>query len=212
MLVTGEFNMKKMCSVCGIEKNIEHFHKQNNKPSYRCKQCLSEYNKKYYITHQSKLKKQTQEFRNANPEYMKEWRKNNKQKVQKQKRAWLNKNRTLINEKERNKRKTNSVYKIKKNLRRRVNQVITRNDKSDSTMNLIGCSVYELLQHLEKQFTDGMSWDNYGRWHIDHIKPCASFDLTDPEQQKKCFHYTNLQPLWAADNIRKSDKVLDNEQ
>jgi HNH endonuclease. len=53
-----------------------------------------------------------------------------------------------------------------------------------------------------------MSWDNYGRdgWHIDHIRPCASFDLTDPEQQRQCFHYTNLQPLWAADNIRKGAK------
>jgi hypothetical protein len=65
--------------------------------------------------------------------------------------------------------------------------------------------VEQLRQHLEAQFTDGMSWDNYGRdgWHIDHIRPCASFDLTDPEQQRQCFHYTNLQPLWAADNIRK---------
>jgi DNA/RNA endonuclease G (NUC1) len=55
-----------------------------------------------------------------------------------------------------------------------------------------------------------MNWENYGKngWHIDHIIPCASFDLTDPKQQKNCFHYTNLQPLWAADNIRKSDKIL----
>jgi hypothetical protein len=211
ILVTGEFKMKK-CGVCGIEKNIKDFSKQKNQSSYRCKQCTSDYNRKYYQKNQSKLKEKTQQFRTENPEYMKQWRQNNKQKIQKQKRDWLNKNRTLINEKERNKRKINPAYKIKKNLRRRVNQVITRNDKSNSTMNLIGCSIYELLQHIEKQFTDGMSWNNYGQWHIDHIKPCASFDLTDTEQQKRCFNYTNLQPLWAVDNIRKSDKVLDNEQ
>jgi hypothetical protein len=202
----------KKCGVCGIEKHTTDFTNQNGRISYRCKKCISEYNKQYYQKNQSKLKQRTQQFRNENPEYMKEWRKNNKTRVQKQKRNWLNKNRILINEKERNKRKINPAYKIKKNLRRRVNQVITRNDKSNSTMSLIGCSVYELLLHLEKQFTNGMTWNNYGKWHIDHIKPCASFDLTDPEQQKKCFHYTNLQPLWAADNIQKSDKVLDNEQ
>jgi len=202
----------KKCGVCGIEKDIKDFSKQKNQLSHRCKLCTSDYNKKYYQKNQSKLKERTQQFRNQNPEYMKKWRQDNKQKVQQQKRDWLNKNRTLINEKERNKRKINPAYKIKKNLRRRVNQVITRNDKSNTTMNLIGCSIYELLQHLENQFTDGMSWDNYGKWHIDHIKPCASFDLTNPEEQKKCFHYSNLQPLWAADNIRKSDKVLDNEQ
>lgn len=209
MLVTGEFNMNKICSVCRVEKNIKDFCQVKNEPSYRCKKCLSEYNKIYYKNNQQKLKKQTQKFRNENPEYMKLWRADNRVKVQKQKRLWLEKNRDLINKKERNKRKTNCAYKIKKNLRRRVNQVITRNNKSDSTLNLLGCSVYELIQYLEKQFVHGMSWENYGEWHIDHIKPCAGFDLTKKKQQKICFHYTNLQPLWGIDNIRKSDKVLD---
>ena len=57
--------------------------------------------------------------------------------------------------------------------------------------------------HLKENFTEGMTVENYGLWHIDHIKPCALFDLTDPKQQEECFHYTNLQPLWAIDNIRK---------
>jgi hypothetical protein len=71
---------------------------------------------------------------------------------------------------------------------------------------MIGCSVDACRKHIEQQFLTGMDWDNYGTWHIDHIRPCASFDLTDPEQQKQCFHYTNLQPLWAAENLAKSDK------
>ena len=122
---------------------------------------------------------------------------------------WYNTNKEKINAKERLKRKTNLEYKLKKNLRRRVNQVITRDNKSDTTLVLLGCSVYEFIKHLESKFTEGMNWDNYGKWHIDHIVPCASFDLSDIEQQKLCFHYSNLQPLWAEDNLRKSDKVPD---
>ena len=82
--------------------------------------------------------------------------------------------------------------------------------KSDSTMNLLGCTIQEAREYLEKQFKEGMTWENHGHetWHIDHIIPCASFDLTDPEQQKKCFHYTNLQPLWAKENMSKGAKIL----
>jgi hypothetical protein len=73
------------------------------------------------------------------------------------------------------------------------------------THEYIGCSIAELREHLQKQFTARMSWDNYGAWHIDHKRPCASFDLSKREEQLACFHFTNLQPLWAADNISKGD-------
>jgi len=78
--------------------------------------------------------------------------------------------------------------------------------KQDKTLEFLGCSAATAMNHLEAQFLPGMTWDNYGEWHIDHIRPCASFDLTDPAQQRECFHYTNLQPLWAKDNLSKSDK------
>jgi len=76
---------------------------------------------------------------------------------------------------------------------------------------LIGCTVQELRDHLEFQFRESMSWDNCGRngWEIDHIIPCSSFDLTDPEQQKRCFHFSNLQPLWSEENLRKGNKIVD---
>ena len=92
------------------------------------------------------------------------------------------------------------------NLRSRAYSAIKGKSKSKHTIELLGCSVEELKIHLEKQFVKDMNWQNYGQWHIDHIKPCSSFDLTDPEQQKLCFHYSNLQPLWAKDNIKKSNK------
>lgn len=80
--------------------------------------------------------------------------------------------------------------------------------KSKSCFQYIGCSIPEIRNYLESNFKEGMSWDNYGLWHIDHIKPCALFDLTDLNQQKICFHYTNLQPLWARDNLSKGAKYV----
>ena len=77
---------------------------------------------------------------------------------------------------------------------------------------VVGYALDELKKHLEKQFANNMTWENYGRngWHIDHIRPCASFDLSEPAQQRECFHYSNLQPLWAKDNLAKGKKLLTN--
>jgi len=88
-----------------------------------------------------------------------------------------------------------------------MREALNGNCKADTTKALLGCTYEEARAHIEAQFTEGMSWDKMGVHgiHIDHIRPCASFDLSDPEQQRECFHYTNLQPLWAEDNIRKSD-------
>ena len=75
---------------------------------------------------------------------------------------------------------------------------------------MVGLTIYNFKHYLESKFLDGMTWENHGvhGWHIDHIRPCASFDLTKEEDRKQCFHYTNLQPLWAQDNLKKSDKII----
>ena len=91
--------------------------------------------------------------------------------------------------------------RLANNLRSRIRSAVLY--KSNSTLSLTDCSIEFLMGWLEKSFTEGMTWDNYGDWHIDHIIPCAAFDLTLEDNQRKCFHYTNLQPLWAIDNIRK---------
>ena len=100
-------------------------------------------------------------------------------------------------------------FRLAKNLRGRMGNVMKGRSKSASTMDLIGCTIEELWLHLECQFSEGMTRKNHGAdgWHVDHIVPCANFDLTDPEQQRICFHYTNLQPLWATDNLRKNAKL-----
>ena len=105
------------------------------------------------------------------------------------------------------KMETDPTYKLTQYMRSRVRNAIHKNSgtKRDRTFELVGCSAEQLKLKLESQFTEGMTWENYGEWHVDHIKPCNSFDLTLDRDQKICFNYNNLQPLWAADNIRKSD-------
>lgn len=99
-------------------------------------------------------------------------------------------------------------YRLLSNLRKRVYNSVKHGFKSAHTMELVGCSIDEVKSHLESQFKEGMSWDNYGKWHIDHIRPCASFDLTKEAEQRACFHYSNLQPLWAVENLSKGDKYV----
>lgn len=98
--------------------------------------------------------------------------------------------------------------KLAKALRRYFEKAFHTGSKSERVRELLGCTVEEVRVHLEKQFKPGMSWENHSfeGWHIDHIRPIASFDLTDPAQQKLAFHYTNLQPLWGKENLEKSDQ------
>lgn len=104
----------------------------------------------------------------------------------------------------------NPIYKLIHSIRVRVRQGLKGQRKTLPCVELLGCDLQFLKTYLELKFDDNMTWGNYGRsgWHIDHIKPCASFDLSNPEQQKICFHYTNLQPLWGIENMKKGKKIL----
>jgi hypothetical protein len=104
----------------------------------------------------------------------------------------------------------NLDYRIGKNLRSRLHGAVTRDTKSAHTIELLGCTVLELKEKLSKMFAEGMSWDNYGEWNIDHVIPCAAFDLTNPKHQRACFNWKNLQPLWVRDNRRKNDSIPEN--
>lgn len=109
----------------------------------------------------------------------------------------------------RERRANDPQFKIADILRSRLRSAMKAQGarKDASTIELTSCTPQKLIAHLESQFTEGMTWENQGEWHIDHIRPCASFDLTDPEQQRQCFHWTNLQPLWGADNIAKGARL-----
>ena len=100
------------------------------------------------------------------------------------------------------------IFRLECNLRSRVKNAIKSDagEKATGTIELLGCTIQDVRIFLEAEFEPGMSWDNYGEWHVDHMKACAKFNLEDPEEQKKCFHWTNLQPLWAIDNLKKGDR------
>ena len=101
--------------------------------------------------------------------------------------------------------------KLINTMRNRLCNFLKRGYNSKTLPNIIGCSIEQLKQHLEKQFKIGMTWNNYGKygWHVDHIIPCSNFDLIKIDEQKKCFNYLNLQPLWALENILKGNKILE---
>jgi hypothetical protein len=208
----------KKCSNCKQLKpaTTEYFGKASkNKDGlkHRCKECRSklEYQlnaeaikskrKKYYQNNKEKILEITSQYKQENAE----WYKKYYQSYYKE-----NADKIKLNVKNyRRKRAQEDInFRLLIRYRTRLYKALKGICKSLRTTELIGCSIEELKRHLEKQFKDGMSWNNYGEWHVDHIIPCAMFDLTNEEELRKCFHYTNLQPLWAEENIRKSSKYI----
>lgn len=105
-------------------------------------------------------------------------------------------------------RKVDINYNLTILLRQRLNKAVKNHFKSGSAVADLGCTIEFLKLHLESLFQPGMSWDNQGQWHIDHIKPISSFNLSDYTELKQACHYSNLQPLWAVDNLTKSNKII----
>lgn len=193
----------KTCNVCKQVKNIEEFYPRKNRKTGRigtCKDC--------YAIKRSSRWHSDYVYRNKLSRCGKQYNLTHKKE-----KLNYNKKYSQSHKKERNQRlfdrlKNDIEFRLLCRLRNQVKQAVINQhtEKSHKTKELIGCTIKFLREHLESKFLEGMSWDNYGRkgWHIDHIKPCAAFDLTKEEEQKKCFYYTNLQPLWAKDNIQKS--------
>ena len=202
------------------KSNSKRWHAENKVRKSETAKIWYQKNKK---NHSAKMK----EWRNNNKErakqLVKNWYENNKERVSKRAKIWYEKNkerknlttkiwyeknRDKIAAKVRHKRKVNPTFRLMMNLRRRTLLALKGKNKSASTMNLLGIPSVEFLWiHLERLFKPGMTRENHGKWHVDHIKPCSSFDLTKPEEQAKCFHYTNLQPLWASENLSKGNRI-----
>ena len=204
----------KLCKNCKINKPIEEFiaGRAQCKPCRRIKhQNWAKINKNK-IQQYNKLKWEKTKQDPAAALKRKQWYEKNKLAMLLQKKEYykINKQKILLYHKtyERMKLKKDPIFRLQKNLRRRLNLALKGIFKEETTMKLIGCNLIELKTHLQNRFKEGMSWENYGKWHIDHIKPMSSFNLKNAENQKLAMHYTNLQPLWAKDNMSKGNKIL----
>jgi hypothetical protein len=182
----------------------------------RCVECQRAGSRRYHD--------RNKERRNAESrDYLPGWRKKNGAKIQSDNAAWrdANKERHVKNAVEWRRRNWKRIYAERladpqKRLRGSLSSAIciqlrAGGTKKETTVTkLIGCTIPEFMAHIERQWTRGMSWKNWGRkgrcWQLDHRKPVSSFDLTDPIQRAACFHYTNYQPLWMPENLRKSAK------
>lgn len=149
-------------------------------------------------------------------EYHKEWSKNHRKELREYHSEWRVENRKHVNEKTRlwylNRRRTDPSFRLKCNTRTAVYTCLKERSvaKYRSTFQLLGYSIEELMVHLEKQFLEGMTWENYGEWHVDHKKPMASFkfETVDDPEFKECWKLENLQPLWWDDNLSKGPRYL----
>lgn len=217
----------KICKKCNVEKQLNEFSK-DNKGKYgvksKCKQCIKEYDltyktanknkiQQYYIDNKERINKQSKTTYELNREhYIKkhtQYGKDNPEVRRKHTAKYLKSNPDYYKTYRKHRYHNDPQFKLRVILGTRLNKALKTHSKSTSILNLIGCSMDELKEHIEKQFTDVMSWENHGiYWEIDHILPCDSFNLIDIEQQKQCFHYSNLQPLPKIDNRIKSNKIL----
>lgn len=208
--------MSKICKTCGTTETSKWFSGPLCRRCYRSQPHIKERER------QSRLKK-IDHYRAVSKEYSRnnrdsikeknhEWYLNNTDRELNRTRKYRENNRDKQNAYEnsykKNRRNVDINFKICCNLRSRLSKAISGSIKDGSSVYDLGCSPEDLKQHLEDQFVEGMSWDNYGLhgWHIDHIRPLSGFDLSDPEELKEACHYTNLQPLWAQDNLSKGNR------
>jgi len=178
----------KRCSRCEGWKSLDNYTVETRRADglhYNCKQCLAEY-------------------RHERLEHDKAYRKANRDKV----------NKWDKNSRDRKKANPDDVYiqrRIRENVARRMRHLL-HGQKSQHTVELLGCSADFLKSHLEGTWSEGMSWDNYGVWHIDHRIPCAAFDQSDPTERAACWNYRNLQAMWGAENLSKSNEFSTSEK
>ncbi len=208
----------KSCTKCKEMKPLSDFTKNKRYKSGlhpQCKECTYNLRKEQVSSKPEQYKESRKKHYHKNIDKMREEKRKYVAKTKPQKIAYdieyreLNKEKIASYKKEWSfKMKDDPIYKIRKNLRRRVHHALMGNNKSAKTFELIGCSPDDFKSYIEGLWLEGMSWDNYGPsgWHIDHIKECYTFDLSDPTQQRECFHFSNQRPLWAKDNLSRRRK------
>ena len=220
-----ELIYSKICTLCKVKKLIEHFGKNKSQPDrrhYYCKDCV----KKQAGKHKEKNKEWYEKNKEQVKEYQQEYRKNNRDKINEYHRSLPLEKKQKANCSEKKKQKAKErnqdeahknqrrvfyrakyvedvQYRTKKILEARLRALVKRNDESVKSIDFLGCTIPEFKAHIESKFAPTMSWDNYGPngWTFDYIEPTCKFDLLNPEEVKLCYHYSNIQPLFAVTQV-----------
>jgi hypothetical protein len=196
----------KICNKCNQEKEMNDFYLSKSckdKKMKICKLCFNianfDYNKEYKKTYKK------------NKEYIKEYNKKWRQKNKGYDKKWYNNNKDKINQYQKNKKLNNTLYKLSANIRTRISQSLSGYSKSKSTLDILGVKNFEYFkQHIESQFIEGMTWDNYGygkdKWVIDHRIPLVS--AKTEQEIYSLNHHSNLQPMWWYENMIKGASLI----
>lgn len=205
----------KICARCGEAKPVDAFGKAVERKGGRkpyCKPCHNACNKESRERNPETSKLSSEQWRIANPEKARErqrkWREANRERFTGMVMDWRKRNPEKVRAAD-EARKLTPEWRLKRSISSRL-RLLLRDKAGRRTVDLIGYTAADLRSHLERQFQPGMTWDNYGEWHVDHIVPVASFTFTsieDPEI-KRAWSLPNLRPLWAQENMRKHDKAL----
>lgn len=224
--------LTKVCKKCQIEYpcTSEFFYRKGKTLNLTwCKRCFGAVGKparqKYATRHRDVVLASKKKYRQAHVDEsriygktyriahaeqtrqrLKEYAETHREQTNAKVRRFRSDNRERLNDEQRIRYKTDVGFRILQNLRKSLHRAVTRCSvtKCGHTADLIGCPIEKLRQHLETKFDVGMTWDNYGKcWHIDHIVPCAAFDMTIESEQRRCFNWSNLQPMFAHNNLVK---------
>ena len=221
-------NFTKECIQCHKTKPLSKFYFRKDNHSYRpsCKLCRIIQTQQQYWKNPEKKKQYVKQWRMHHPDYEKQryqknpikknssskrWRLNNPEKVKQSRRESWKKNKKRNNEHKKSRYHNDIDFYIYTICRTRLNKALTINQKTGRTIEILGCSIFELRKYLESMFTNKITWKNRGfgkdKWNIDHIIPLSFFNLQDPTEQKQACHYTNLQPMMQDDNLQKGDRI-----
>ena len=208
--------MFKVCTKCGEEKpaTVEYFYRRSG----RCIVCKNMYHKKWREEnpeyHKKYYEKNYEKNREKDLARCKKYREKNREKIKARQRKWREENSEYKRKYMKQRRQEDPIFKLLCNMRNGLTNCLSGKSKNSHTMQYVDKTADELMNYLEERFTEGMTQTNYGQWHVDHIRPLSSFNFYQFEEGSKEFenllhiawNYTNLQPLWAVDNIKKGSQ------
>ena len=190
------------------ERIREYQKKYRAENKERLKSAGIEYKKRPDVAERIRNKESSEERKSQKREYMKKEYKDNKDKFLDRNRVFRKQNPDYPATRSRRLYRECPQHKMRVLLRNRLNLAIKNNSKKGSAVSNLGCSIDEFIRFIEQKFTVEMTWDNWGKvWHLDHITPLSRFDLSDEIQFAKACHYTNMQPLFAIDNLKKGNSI-----